>query len=385
MKKIIFLVETPESAHIPFKHKPILDRYNFTYEYWDARNLSEADRKKKAITFVHPDIKLVNITPGNLEEMVKKEKDAFFISGYVLNNYNRPMLKLFKRYHVKYITITNTQSFFHQINPFFVSIKAKNGIINYLYKLFIRFVVTPYDQTALQIQRPILSILGSHNDLVRFNYPKPPQGITFFHNANYERLKPYLDEKREDKTLVFIDQFFPYHPETQNFKWNLPGDVYYKKIEAFLLRVGEIMGLEPVIAAHPRAQKGLIEQHLKSVRVEYLKSLELIQNCSAAVLHTSSAIDQCILFNKPVVLLYLDEFDNASSKYITPYFSRVLKKKYINYDKTDLDALTEEKLKPYLKLDQAAYDAFIHTNIKPKNTPEGSLWDYVTAFINDYK
>ena len=199
-------------------------------------------------------------------------------------------------------------------------------------------------------------------------------------NANYRinhpDLEQYLQIKdkaklQEGRYIVFIDDFFPYHPEILASMGNVDVDrianVYHQRMNAFFENIEQRIGCKVVIAAHPYANYKS-NNPFNGRDIFYGKTAELIKDCDAVCMHGSNAYAYVALYDKPIALILSEVQRNSevfrltnlcgktfklpvysidkSSEYGNIMFEKmdsVLRKKYIDYYLGDMIHLASNK------------------------------------------
>lgn len=117
----------------------------------------------------------------------------------------------------------------------------------------------------------------------------------------------YLEEMarppKPENIAVFIDQNVGFHPDfkSMGMDWFHPGE-FYGRLRSFFDRVESNLGLEVVVAAHPRADYSTMPNLFGARRVVYGQTTSLIRNARLAITCYSTAVLQAVAFRKHVLL-----------------------------------------------------------------------------------
>ena len=119
----------------------------------------------------------------------------------------------------------------------------------------------------------------------------------------------YLDIKNNNnriimsKYCVFLDEYLPFHPDSKMFNLqNINVEEYYNSINKFFQYLENEIGIEVVIAAHPKSE---YEDKIFNGRKIYkYKTSELVKNSEFVIAHMSSSISFAVLFYKPILFVY---------------------------------------------------------------------------------
>lgn len=384
--KAIYPVLTPDSGLLHFRHKPFFDRAGVTCEYWDLRFFARKERQAPLgkIFTRYPDVEIREPRFEDLEELVKQADDSVFVIGYKITRSNRMFFRLLKKYNRPYIVLVNSFTFFHKYSHIIRRSTTANGYKSYLAHITIQRLMKKLNNLAIDISRPVISVMGNPTDRLMSRFPEPSREIVYFHNANYENLLSNIQPRTENNLVVFIDQYLPWHNETQAFStWNMNPQTYYGKIEQLMLILAQQYGKEAVIATHPKAKQGNIEEFVKNIPVRYGETPALINQSSFCVQHASTTVDQCLLMNKRVIFATCEEVKRSPIEHATRLMAKALNKKVLDIDRF-LAGPGSFNLEEYLETDAQRYQQYISDNIKIKGTPEQPYWEFIANYIKNY-
>ncbi len=125
------------------------------------------------------------------------------------------------------------------------------------------------------------------------------------HTFDYEI---YLDELKQGPDpldrAVFLDQFMPYHPDAKATGITHVDDKkYFHGLCQVFDRIENELGLEVVIAAHPRADYEARPGLFGDRQVISGKTAHLVATSRLVLAHQSTAIGFAVLFKKPIMFL----------------------------------------------------------------------------------
>jgi hypothetical protein len=278
--------------------------------------------------------------------------------------------------------LINTNTFFHLRSGEIRRKYTKNGNLSYLLELTIRKLQKAINNLALDIQRPCLTVCGSINDKIISNFPKPIGGVTYIHNHNYEKLLPLLTQPKEERYVVFLDQYLPWHNEAQKFnEWKMNAQSYYTKISEVLNKLGQESGKELIIATHPKAEKGKIEPLVDNIKVVYGETPNAILSSAICLLHSSTSIDQVVLLGKKMVFVLCDEVLNSPIEIGTQLMANEFHKPILKIEDYLKNSMLD--IVDYIKIDEQYYQKYITNNIKAGNDINIPYWQYIADRINN--
>lgn len=274
----------------------IKEGYNFYF--WDLSNI------------IHPGISFSNkvdepyITSISstklLKENIEKQdinNTIFFID--ILSKWgNRELFLIFKTYKCLTVKLDlyasgyfpmplsiRLKSLFHS-NPFKI---VKTNYYRFLYKRYKKsHGVEKYQKTLTTNQK-----LPS-NDLY--------QKVNFY---DYEASrKPDNGPIVSGKYILFLDQYFPLHPDTASIKLDhkKQSEIYLKQLNRFFDRVEEKYQQKVVIALHP---KSLYVSSDFGGRTTIKEETQiLVKYAQFVLMHYTLSISYMVLYRKPLLFLY---------------------------------------------------------------------------------
>jgi hypothetical protein len=199
--------------------------------------------------------------------------------------------------------------------------------------------------------------------------------IIWTHNMDYD---VYLEEiktpRTELKIAVFIDEFYPFHPDFAyiGIKPPVKADTYYPQLCRFFRRVEKELGLKVVIAAHPRSDYEKRPDCFEGRECIRGKTMELVRESRAVLAHNSTALDYAIMFNKPVIFLSSAELEKSYLGLYIKNTAECFGKKPIFMDECDNIELKEE-----VAVSKDHYNRYRQAYIKTDNSEEIPAWQIV--------
>lgn len=183
-----------------------------------------------------------------------------------------------------------------------------------------------------------------------------------------------------NKYVVFLDEYLPYHPDEQ-----FTGDehylksiasTYYQKLNVFFDFIESTYGFEVVVAAHPRANYGTINNPFKNRACIKGKTNQLIQHSEFCLGHFSTSIHFAVLHFKSLVFITLKEIDYLFGDFIGQFANKLHSKKlFID----DVECLKHINLSTNYEI----YEQYINAYIKePKeDNLEENTWNIVSKYL----
>jgi hypothetical protein len=203
--------------------------------------------------------------------------------------------------------------------------------------------------------------------------------VAWIHTLDYDI---YLDDKESvqggAKMAIFLDAYVPFHPDNIHAGINSPvtPDEYYPLLCKFFNYVEEELGLNVVIAAHPRSHYDKLPDFFQGRKVIRGKTIELVKDSKLVILHDSTAINFSVLYKKPMIFITMDRFEKTEGGCYISKFASYFKKKSINISRNAGIDLERE-----LFVYEEGYAKYKHDFIKTEGTEETPFWQVVANKI----
>jgi hypothetical protein len=177
---------------------------------------------------------------------------------------------------------------------------------------------------------------------------------------------------------VFLDQFGPFHPDAIYLgkPAAVPAEDYYPELVRFFERVERDLGLQVVVAAHPRSYYERLPDYFGGRRVVRDKTVRLVKDAELVMTHASNALNFVVLYHHPILFLSYalhPAFDHSGVARIAAVFG----KQPINLD--DLPSTIDWPAE--LKVDEAVYKTYQERFIKQSGSPDKPAWQIFADFL----
>lgn len=176
---------------------------------------------------------------------------------------------------------------------------------------------------------------------------------------DWEQFKISAEQPAEvkGKYAVFIDQYFPLHPEFIRMSATGEADVeavvhYRKKMCCLFDRIEQKYGLKVVIAAHPQARYD--HQTFEGRQIVKYKTANLVNHAQQVIMHHSASFGYVIMADKPLALVTTDHLSSYNLiakqlKYFSSHFHLPLfNLDHVSPDQVDIRKIAQGLRKKYI-------------------------------------
>jgi len=184
-------------------------------------------------------------------------------------------------------------------------------------------------------------------------------------NKKKKNYAVFIDQNKEDHfdhTLLFGEEYY------MTSKW------YWEKMEKFFSFIESNFKLKVIIAAHHRRSKYNLPIKRQFI---FNKTINLVRDCKLAITHNSTAINQAILYKKPLILINFNVYKKRMSNYLAVLnFGKLIGSKVINLESFSFSKKIFN-LKNCLIINKKKYKKYKEMYIKPKTIKNNTIWKTV--------
>jgi hypothetical protein len=171
----------------------------------------------------------------------------------------------------------------------------------------------------------------------------------------------------ENDYILYLDNYLPHHID---FKINkiktIDPEIFYKKLDIFFTKIEKTYNLPVVIAYHP---KSLYKNEFKGRLGIKNNTSKLVKDSTFVINQFSSAISFAILFKKPILFFYMDEFLNEKS-----YLNKILRtiefqSNFFNSKSINIDKNSDFRIP---EIDKNKYLEYQNTYLKSSQFPKSN-------------
>ena len=285
----------------------------------------------------------------SLKELKQKLDEAQFDQTIFIVEINSNKWKVYNILkHYKLITV--------RINFYANTLGTTYGQANWIIRVFFKGNFKKLLLGKLrELESSLIKELGILKDFDLFFSSKKELGITYqINHPDYEKWRWNANTKslKHSKYFVFCDNFFPDHPDLQNYHYNINGESYRKTLCNFFQYLEDRYGIPVIIAAHPKAI--YIDSDWKGRQIVKYKTDELVRFAEGVIIHQSNSISYSILCDKPLCMVTTDDYNQIPtlqacfSAYKQLFDLPIYNLDHQNYTEIKFTQIEESKRKKYI-------------------------------------
>jgi hypothetical protein len=189
-----------------------------------------------------------------------------------------------------------------------------------------------------------------------------------------EKTKTKTKTKDDSDYVVFIDQYITRHNDFVRLGRDFIDEIkYFESLISFFKKVEYRFGVKIVIALHPKADNDY-KSKFGGREVIYADTAKLVKNSRFVIMHDSTAINFVVLYNKPALFIYDNEYEKHRLDSSVKLFSKSL----------GSDAMNISNTKNMIKIPSINLDRYLEYKekyIKESCSSEDSFW---RIFYDEY-
>lgn len=309
-----------------------------------------------------------------LEVIRKEARNTFFVSLIPFNIITFSMFRAISKCNLPYCvslagaTLGTPQNMGNSLARKIRSTTIRKLIDHYLLRI---------PPQILGIHPAVLCFVGGQKSIKKRPEINKETQLVWIHTYDYDIYLKTNKKRNTTNTAVFIDNYVPFHPDyLLTGRKHMKPDDYYPLLNRFFTHFENKSGLEIVIAAHPRSHYEKFPYIFVGRKVIRGRTSELVRDSKCVILHTSTAINFCVLFKKPMIFITTNELKKhllgRRAEITAPYFGKTL----VNIsDGLNIDLERE------LLIDDTTYSTYRHNYIKVDGTEELPFWQVVSNRI----
>ena len=243
--------------------------------------------------------------------------DSIVIVGFIFCERNRKVLKALSK---RFPTIVRINSFAN--TPYSYNVKEGSQTATSAYRRLISAIKKPfYNSSTIKTLIKILFHPHHYRVLVnRWQFEKETnrfERVIWFscaRNAKYSINHPDVEQyvrlkhdiqKRNDRYIVYIDQYFPYHKDLKYYKPDINqsqlAEEFFPSMNRYFDFLEKQYDCKVIIAVHPMANyQG---NPYEGREMCSFQTAALVRDSIGVCMHSSNALSFVMLFDKPVVSL----------------------------------------------------------------------------------
>lgn len=392
IKRIIFLQDKTPFNQRDFKRLgfELLMKNGFEVENWDLTNILEP---YVARNYTPPDpinwagCKIFDDKKKALDRLKNLNSDTFIIPLFPYSRTSYPFYRAISACNVRYgsfmVNILPSLEDTRKSDRFLAKLKRLRKLS---WKKLIDYSFRKCPSRWLGI-KPAELIFAAGN--APFKYIVPVDNSTeilWAHALDYDL---YLEERNkpfcEQPMAVFLDQDKIFHPH-YNIQYcisigktpPISADKYYALLNKFFRLIEDQLGLEVVIAAHPRSKYENHPDYFEGRKCLRGRTVRLVKESKLVLAHDSIAVSFANLFYKSVIFLTSSEFNERRIYNMIEVMAKSFGKKPIFIDKDSIVDWRKE-----LMVSKSCYENYRQTYIKTDNSPDLPFWQIVADRLKE--
>ena len=241
---------------------------------------------------------------GELERVIAGfSEDTLFVSRLTFTDIVVRLFRLFKKYNCQLVALTRGAFPAMPVTDKIIDkLRQPSQYFSYLKKVgAILLKKIGYVQKYKYVFNCGTS-LG--NIGLGWQYDVAQAKIIGVNTCDFERIRDTKEVPFAYKYIVFLDEYFPFHPDFKMFgKHFVDEKIYYGHLNALFKKIEAAYQLPVVIAAHPKAELYKTHNYYEGREVLFGKTAELVKNSVCVLAHYSTSIGYAIATEKPLVFL----------------------------------------------------------------------------------
>ncbi len=236
---------------------------------------------------------------------------------------------------------------------------------------------TPTTMLGMKPARLILA--GGERCLTRPCPKNHSTEIVWAHNLDYDLfLQESANQLTERPIAVFLDDVLPFNSDFIRSGIRPPVEVeeYYPQLNKFFNVVEKKLGLQTVIAAHPRSHYDEWPDYFEGRECIRGKTIELVRQSQLVMAHGSYALNFANLFHKPAIFITWPSLDNSFHGQWIRLMANWFGKTPISTENTSNINWKEE-----LKVSSSNYNQYRTAYIKKDSSPNIPFWQIIADRI----
>lgn len=335
-----------------------LEKIGVVIEYWDVRKLffrqenDELEYRKNYIKFISSyqefDAEIGKIDNAEALYNLIITFDFLSLKLYRILTRNKCTLFFFERAGLPPIRSSSTFSIMLK------KLLNINSLLKFIRERWARFLkiigyIKEYD-IVFKAGNAKYNIKNKKTRVIPIHYFDYDEYITVLTQGHTESV--------EKEHIVFLDENQPFHPDFIKLGMKMvdPNE-YFNSVNNFFEVLEKKFKKKVVIAAHPSSQYSGEEFNGRKVYRNMTK--DLVKECSFVIAHMSTSISYAVLFNKPIIFIYTNEFKKIYQNSIFMILKGMASSlNKIPYNINTLNELSDEDVNVLLNLDKDAYERY---------------------------
>ncbi len=340
---------------------------NFQVEIYDLSAIAQSGwyaqnhpRQKEVFDHIIKEIKKVSEIEEELEE---NEVDKTLIISYIaLNLKTKPIYSAISKLNFQYAGLLFGLLPYHRQPDFLKYLVLLKQSLDFRYKYKdinpATFMLISGTEGKFKSQYKV-----GHS--TQFVYASSFDYRTFIQESN----SPTVSERNE---AVFLDEYYPYHPDLKGIIIIDP-EAYYLMLNRFFEKFENKYGVNVVIAGHPKADYTK-NNPFEGREILFGETASMVRSCKYVLTHSSTAVSFAVLWKKPVLVLNFKKVLFHLEGKMTDKFAKTLGTDLVYLD-------TSYSMDFKMNVNQKKYRDYKNRFVKASTSQNQDCWEDLMDFL----
>lgn len=384
--EVVFFINTPLSQR-DFERfgVRILEKAGFKVSFFDFTSFLFPDFSKRSkITDSLLDNRVIEIhSRKEILDLLSTKKNTIAINFLDFNPSTAFVFRGMKKVGLPYARI-----YVNAVPNVARAHRWKNRFINgqvfdlgFIWNRLRYLLVLWLERKTVLFSSPFFVFKGGKKAGLRAPMPDRKTFIINVHAWDYDLyLKAEKSTREQRRAAVFMDVFFPFHPDYFLNVRDNPGinpRKYYKDLNHLFSLFEKTFNMPVEIALHPRSRYKGNTKLFFGRPLHRGNTIELVASAQVVFGHFSTSVNFPILFNKPLILLTSTDINKSWFGPQTINMANSLGKVPVFSDRATVEDLRRE-----IEINRPAYKEYINNYIKAPGSPNRPFWEIVAEEFN---
>lgn len=312
-----------------------------------------------------------------IKEYIDTHRDSFYLPMFDDYHEVRSIYRLFIKYHIQYGYVNGLFANIDDVGIPKIQIEINKFHIKHLTEAFYNRILRKCNKVNPAKFFFYPSEMNKEHYFWRGNNSKSKTKILPLHSFDYDN---YLATNPfpEEKYAVFLDGFFPYHPDLMEDGLvdlsTFPTEEYFTSMNQIFEEVERQTGRKVLIASHPRGNYNDKEFSFKKENIYYGRTAELVKGADFILGCWSTTNQMAVMSGKPLVIICNDVIQQTN-----PFAKWCMQNK--EFYSCEMICKPEEVKDLTFQINEDKYNMIRTNYFSADNTTRPDLWEKIVAEI----